>query len=255
VTLPLDFLPQLTLAFLLIFARVGSIFMALPGFGEMFISPRIRLTIALAVTLVMFPLLQSRFGAMPTTLPALLLLLAHEILFGVFIGMVIRFVRSALVTAGAVIAQQVGVGFVTQVDPTQGGQGVILGNLLAMFGIVLVFATDLHHLALAAIHDSYSLFPPSSTVDFGDFSQSALKIFAKAFALSIQIAAPFLVAGLVFQASIGVLSRLMPALPIFFVALPLQIMAGFLLLAVLFATTAHWYVMHVDEAFHLFMVR
>lgn len=253
-TLPLDFLPALLMAFLLIFARTGAIFMALPGFGEMFISPRIRLSIALAVTFVMLPLLKNQFGPVPPNVPALLLLLAHEILFGAFIGLIIRFVRSALQTAGAVIAQQVGVGFVTQVDPTQGGQGIILGNLMAMFGIVLVFATDMHHLALAAIRDSYTLFPPNAPIDFSDFSASALKVFTSAFALAIQISAPFLVAGLVFQASIGVLSRLMPALPIFFVALPLQIMAGFLLLAVLLATMASWYTGHLDETFRLFMV-
>jgi flagellar biosynthetic protein FliR len=253
-TLPLDFLPALVMAFLLIFARTGAIFMALPGFGEMFISPRIRLSIALAVTLVMFPLLKNQFGPVPPNVPALLLLLAHEILFGAFIGLIIRFVRSALQTAGAVIAQQVGVGFVTQVDPTQGGQGLILGNFMAMFGVVLVFATDMHHLALAAIHDSYTLFPPTAVIDFGDFSASALKVFTSAFALAIQISAPFLVAGLVFQASIGVLSRLMPALPIFFIALPLQIMAGFLLLAVLLATMATWYTGHLDETFRLFIV-
>jgi flagellar biosynthetic protein FliR len=253
-TLPLDFLPALLMAFLLIFARTGAIFMALPGFGEMFISPRIRLSIALAVTLVMLPLLKDQFGPIPPNVPALLLLLAHEILFGTFIGMIIRFVRSALQTAGSVIAQQVGVGFVTQVDPTQGGQGIILGNLMAMFGIVLVFATDMHHLALAAIHDSYTLFPPNAAIDFGDFSQSALKVFTSAFGLAIQISAPFLVAGLVFQASIGVLSRLMPALPIFFIALPLQIAAGFLLLAVLLVTIASWYVGHLDETFRLFLV-
>lgn len=254
-TLPLDFLPALMMAFLLIFARVGAIFMALPGFGEMFISPRIRLTIALAVTFVMFPLLKNQFGAVPPNLADLFLLLGHEILFGVFIGLIIRFVRSALQTAGSVIAQQVGVGFVTQVDPTQGGQGLVVGNLLTMFGILLVFATDTHHLALAAIHDSYKLFPPNAPVDFGDFSVSALKVFTGAFALAIQISAPFLVAGLVFQVSVGVLSRLMPALPIFFVALPLQIMAGFLLLATLFATIATWYISHVGEAFHLFIVK
>lgn len=254
-TFNLHLLPELALAFLLIFARLGAIFMSLPGFGEMFISPRFRLSIALAVTLVMMPMLRPMFGALPPTIPALLLLLAHEILFGIFIGVIIRFVRSALQTAGAMIAQQIGVGFVTQIDPTQGGQGLVIGNFLAMLGVVLVFVTDLHHLAFAAINDSYRIFPPNSAINFGDFSQSALQIFSGAFMLAIQLSAPFLVAGLVFQTSIGVLSRLMPALPIFFVALPLQILAGFLLFAVLLVTMSTWYLGHVDEAFHLFIAK
>lgn len=254
-TLSLNFLPELTFAFLLIFARVGTIFMALPGFGEMFLSPRMRLSLALAVTFILLPLLRAKFGAMPPDVFSLLLLLAHEIIFGLFIGVVIRFVRASLQTAGAVIAQQIGVGFVTQVDPTQGGQGLIVGNFLAMLGIVLVFTTDLHHLALAAIHDSYTLFPPSSALNFSDAGQGALKAFASSFSLAIQITTPFLVAGLVFQAATGVLSRLMPALPIFFITLPLQIMAGFLLLAVLLVSISSWYLMHVDDAFRMFMVR
>ncbi len=252
--IPLDFLPQLTMAFLLIFARVGTIFMSLPGFGEIFLSPRLRLSLALAVTFIMLPLLKDQFGPIPPNVPSLLLLLAHEILFGLFIGMIIRFVRASLQTAGAVIAQQAGVGFVTQIDPTQGGQGLVIGNFLAMFGVLLVFATDMHHLALAAIHDSYTIFPPSLPIDFGDFSESALKVFSSSFALAIQISAPFLVAGLVFQAALGVLSRLMPQLPIFFVALPVQIVGGFLLLAALLMTIANWYSSHLDNTFRLFMV-
>lgn len=254
-TLNLNLLPELAMAFLLIFARLGAIFMSLPGFGELFISPRFRLTIALATTLIMMPLLRTQFGPIPSTLAGLLFLVAHEILFGLFIGVAIRFVRAALQTAGAMIAQQIGVGFVTQVDPSQGGQGLVIGNFLAMLGVALVFATDLHHLAFAAIHDSYRLFPPNGELDFADFSTSALKVFSSAFILAIQLTAPFLVAGLVFQASIGVLSRLMPQLPIFFVTLPLQIMAGFLLLAILLVTMSAWYVGHVNNAFHLFMVK
>jgi flagellar biosynthetic protein FliR len=254
VKLPLDFLPDLIMAFLLIFARLGTIFMALPGFGELFLSPRMRLSLALAVSLIMLPALKSQFGPVPPNLPDLFLLLAHEILFGAFIGLIIRFIRASLQSAGAVIAQQVGVGFVTQIDPTQGGQGLVIGNFLAMIGVTLVFASDMHHLAFAAIHDSYALFPPASAIDFGDFSASALKVFSSSFALAIQISAPFLVAGLVFQASIGVLARLMPQLPIFFVTLPIQILAGFLLLAILMTTISAWYVGQLGEAFHLFML-
>ncbi|MES2906497.1 MAG: flagellar biosynthetic protein FliR [Pseudomonadota bacterium] len=254
-TFSLNLLPELTFVFLLIFARLSAIFMALPGFGEQFLSPRMRLGIALSVSFLMMPLLRTKFGPIPQDIFTLLMLVGHEIVFGLLIGVVIRFIRSSLLTAGAMIAQQIGVGFVTQVDPTQGGQGIILGNFLAMFGIVLVFATDLHHLALAAINDSYTMFPPSGEINFDDMAMSALKSFSSAFVLAIQISAPFLVAGIVFHASIGVLARLMPALPIFFITLPIQILAGFVLFSVLFASIGSWYLAHVDQAFHMFMVQ
>ena len=62
--------------------------------------------------------------------------------------------------AGSVVAQQMGLGFVTAVDPTQGQQGMIVGNFLGVLGVTLIFATDLHHLVIAALNDSYTLFQP-----------------------------------------------------------------------------------------------
>ena len=74
------------------------------------------------------------------------------------LGLTARLTISALQVAGSVIAQQLGLGFVTAVDPTQGQQGVIVGNFLTMLGVTLIFATDLHHLVIAALNDSYTLF-------------------------------------------------------------------------------------------------
>ena len=67
-----------------------------------------------------------------------------------------------------VVAQQLGLGFVTAVDPTQGQQGVIVGNFLTVLGVTLIFATDLHHLVIAALNDSYTLFAPGEIPLFGD---------------------------------------------------------------------------------------
>ena len=87
----------------------------------------------------------------------------HEIVIGVVLGATARLTMSALQVAGAVIAQQMGLGFVTAVDPTQGQQGVLIGNFLTMLGVTLMFATDSHHLVIAALNDSYKLFSPGET--------------------------------------------------------------------------------------------
>ena len=85
--------------------------------------------------------------------------------------MTARLTISALQVAGSVVAQQLGLGFVTAVDPTQGQQGVIVGNFLTMLGITLIFATDLHHLVIAALNDSYTLFQPGEMPLVGDVAQ------------------------------------------------------------------------------------
>jgi flagellar biosynthetic protein FliR len=135
-----------------------------------------------------------------------------------------------------VIAQQLGLGFVTSVDPTQGQQGIVVGNLLTILGITLLFATDLHHLVIAALTDSYKIFKPGELISSGDVASLATKTFALAFKIGVQLSAPFLVFGLVFNIGLGVLARLMPQMQVYFVGAPLSILLGFLILVAVIAT-------------------
>jgi flagellar biosynthetic protein FliR len=129
-----------------------------------------------------------------------------------------------------VIAQQLGLGFVTAVDPTQGQQNVIVGNFLTVLGVTLIFATDLHHLVIAALNDSYTLFQPGDIPLLGDVAALTTRTVATAFRIGIQLSAPFLLFGLLFNLGLGILSRLMPQMQVFFVGIPLSILLGFLVL-------------------------
>ena len=124
-----------------------------------------------------------------------------------------------------------GLGFVTSVDPTQGQQGVLIGNFLTMLGITLLFATDSHYLVIAALNDSYKIFSPGDLMPSGDIAALATRAFAAAFKIGMQLSAPFLVFGLVFNVGLGVLARLMPQMQVYFVGVPLSIFAGFLIFA------------------------
>ena len=224
------FLPALAAAFLLVFARIGTMLMLLPGLGEQNISSRMRLTAALVLAAVVLPLHRSAYHVDTSALGPVIVLLVEEILIGAMLGLTARLTISALEVAGAVIAQQLGLGFVTAVDPTQGEQGAIVGNFLTMLGITLVFATDMHHLVIAALNDSYTLFAPGEVPAVGDAAALVTKIVAGAFRIGIQLSAPFLVFGLMFNIGLGVLSRLMPQMQVFFVALPLSILLGLMFL-------------------------
>lgn len=254
-TLALELLPQLAAAFLLAFARIGAMLMLLPGFGEQFLSPRLRLALALALTLILLPLIQPLMGPVPANLQSLVALLIHELLVGLFIGLVLRFISMAMAGAGTIIAQQTGLSFVSQLDPTQGGQSALLASFMTLIATAFVFATDLHHLALGAIHDSYSVFRPTLDFPRDDFAKAGLMVFVGSFKLAVQLSAPFIVAGLVFQVALGVLSRLVPQLQILFLLLPVQIVAGFLLLMALIATMLGWYAMHLQETYSHFLAR
>jgi len=216
----ISLLPALAAAFMLVFARIGAMVMLLPGLGESNIPVRVKLAIALLLTLVILPLHRSAYHIDMQSINPLPVLIVHEIVIGVVLGATARVTLSALQVAGSVIAQQLGLGFVTAVDPTQGQQGVLVGNFLTMLGVTLLFATDSHHLVIAALSDSYAIFAPGELMSSGDVAALATSAFAAAFKIGMQLSAPFLVFGLVFNIGLGV---------------PLSILAGFLIFAVVLA--------------------
>ena len=225
----ISLLPVLAATFMLVFARVGSMVMLLPGLGESNIPVRIKLGIALLLALIILPLHRGAYQIDMQSINPLLVMMIHEIVVGIVLGATARVTLSALQVGGAVIAQQMGLGFVTSVDPTQGQQGVLIGNFLTMLGITLLFATDSHYLVIAAINDSYNIFSPGDLTPSGDIAALATRAFAAAFKIGMQLSAPFLVFGLVFNIGLGVLARLMPQMQVYFVGVPLSILAGFLI--------------------------
>jgi flagellar biosynthetic protein FliR len=226
----ISFLPALAAAFLLVFARVGAMVMVLPSLGELNIPTRFRLTIALLLTAMLLPLHRNAYTIDLRAVGPGLIVLGEEILIGVMLGLTARVAMSALQLTGSVVAQQLGLGFVTEVDPTQGQQGMLVGNFLTILALTLIFSTDLHYLVIAALDDSYSLFRPGEVPLLGDMAALSTKTFAGAFRVGIQLSAPFLVFGLVFNFGLGLLSRLMPQMQVFFIGVPLSIMVGLLIL-------------------------
>ena len=225
-------LPGIAAAFLLTFARIGTLVMLMPGVGEQLVSPRLRLAFALLLSLILFPtvrpLLPMQGGAIAG--PGLIALLIGELLVGLVLGLTVRMVLAALQTAGMIISQQLGLSYAMTVDPTQGGQQTAIGNFLALLGVTLIVATDLHHVALDAIGRSYVLLPPDGVPGMGEAANLALKAIARGFSLGVQISAPFIAFGILFNVGLGVLARLMPQMQVFFVAVPASVLIGMLLL-------------------------
>jgi flagellar biosynthetic protein FliR len=228
--LDISVLPMLAAAFLLTFARVGTMVMMMPGIGEMNMPARVRLTIALVLTAILLPAHQAAYTINLSALGPVIMMLFQEIVIGAVRPSTARLAISGLQVAGSVIAQQLGLGFVTAVDPTQNQQGLLVGNFLAVLGVTLIFATDMHHLVIAALNDSYYIFAPGEVPVVGDIAQHITQVVAGSFKIGIQLSAPFLVFGLLFNLGLGVLSRLMPQMQVFFIGLPLSILLGLLLL-------------------------
>src|ERR1700756_1472517 len=249
----ISLLPALAAAFMLVFARIGAMVMLMPGLGEANIPVRIKLAIALLLTLIILPLHRAAYHVDMGSIASLLVLMLHEIVIGIVLGATARVTLAALQVAGSVIAQQLGLGFVTSIDPTQGQQGVLVGNFLTLLGVTMLFATDTHHLVIAALNDSYSIFSPGESVASGDIAALATRAFTAAFRIGLQLSAPFLVFGLVFNIGLGVLARLMPQMQVYFVGVPLSIFAGFLVLGVVITAMMGTYLDYFIGVMHQMM--
>jgi len=241
-------LPGLTIVYLLVFARVGAMVMLVPGLGERTISPRLRLAIALMLTFVFQPLVRDAYPEGLADNPTLLVgMLVMELGIGLAFGALARLLLSAAQIAGATIAYQMGLSFAQSVDPTMGEQGAVVGNFLAVTATALVFALNLHHIVIRGILDSYDLFPPGAFPPLGDLAEMAVTTVAESFRIGVQLAGPFIAFGLIFSLGLGVLSRLMPQLQVFFLASPASLLVGIALLALLIGTLMAWLTGYVES--------
>jgi len=227
--------------FFLVFARLGSAAMVMPGVGEVFVFARVRLGFALGLTVIVYPLVRAALPALPPTPAEILVLIFGEFVYGALVGGLGRIMLTALHSAGTVVSFLSGLSYAQTMDPTQGAQGAIVSSFMTLLGIVLIFLTGLHLHLIGALHDSYSLFPPGETPPFDDFARLATRTIAGSFALGLQMAAPFIVFGLTFYVGLGILQRLIPQVQIFFIAMPLQMTLAILLLSVALSGMMMWF--------------
>ncbi len=219
------------ISFMLLFARLGTALMLLPVTGSDFIPPRIRLLFALAFTALMAPLLGPDIPASISNNYTILAgFIMSEIVIGALIGLSARFLLFALEIAGTVMGFQMGLSNAFMLNPAVMIQSSVISTFFIMSGLVLLFATNMHHHMLEAVIRSYAAFPVGELPVIGDMAEIILYVFTRTFAIGVQMAAPLIAIGLMLQVGTGVINRLMPQVQIFFVIVPLQISLGFLLM-------------------------
>lgn len=210
----------------LIFARVGTLLMVIPGIGEQSVPPRIRLSFALLFALMLFPLLAGSMPPLPATVGSLAAQIIKEVLIGLVIGTILRLFLASLATAGEVVSLQTTLSFAQTANPAQAQPTATLATFLGLMGMVLIMTGDLHHMFISAIVRSYVLFPMVKPLPVEDSAQLAIRTVADSFALGIQLSAPVLVFSLVFNIATGLVGRIMPQFPVFFVASPIIVLLG-----------------------------
>jgi flagellar biosynthetic protein FliR len=212
-----------------VFLRVGAAMAVLPAFGEQILPRRVRLVLALAFTAVVVPAVAPMLSP-PAEGAALARFWAAEVTVGLTLGLGLRLFVLALQTAGTMAAQA------TSLAQIFGGSAGIdpqpaVAHLLTLAGLALAVIADLHVHVTQALVASYAALPPGLFPPAGLIAGWGTWRVAEAFALAFALAAPFVVASLIYNLALGVINRAMPQLMVAFVGAPALTLGGLVLLA------------------------
>lgn len=232
-------------AALIAFARIGTALMFLPGFGEMRVPMMHRIALGMILSLGLLP-------AMPVVPPEgtvlLTLLLAREALIGLYIGLGARILFAALHSLGAIMSNASSLSNTLAAGDTTYEGSTAISSLLMMSGVALIFITDTHHLMLRGLFASYDALP-ATWVPLGDLAEQTVKLAAKSLYIAVLLGAPFHVMGILLNLALGLANRVMPAMPVFFVAGPAMIALGILLLYVSYPAISQQFTLIFAEFF------
>ncbi len=220
-------------AAVLVFLRVGAMMALLPVFGEQAVPVRVRLALTLAFTAVVLPAIAPLMQGMSLTPGRLLAQAGAEVLAGLLMAMMLRLFVNGLQVAGTIAAQA------TSLSQIFGGSAgadpaPAIGHVLVIGGLALATLAGLHVRVATWIIDGYLLIPPGTLPAPATVAEVGLAQVARVFALGFTLAAPFVVASLIYNVTLGVINRAMPQLMVAFVGAP-AITAGALMLLLLSA--------------------
>ncbi len=222
--------PHLTVL-LIIFARIGAVTMLLPAFSDDAIPGRIRLLFGVGLAVGLYGTLAPSVRPLAGSVGVPVAIVVAEIMVGLAMGMIVRLMFQAAAMAGAIASMQIGLSSALVFDPAQAGQASIMSRFAATAAAVVCLALDIHHLWISAILASYRAFPIGGLPDGAGFAALALMAAGQATMLALSLAAPMILYGILFNVALGLGARMAPALQVFFIAQPLNILLGLTLFA------------------------
>lgn len=224
-----DDLVELVQRFMLPFIRLGTFFILAPIFGAQSVPVRIRILLAAAVTLLLFPSLQLQTVLDPLSGSGVLLII-QEVLIGMAMGLVLQFVMAAIVMAGHAMATAMGLGFASSADPQNGVQVTIVGQLYLVLATLVFLSIDGHLFALDIFASSFSRFVPGEFVLEAGLLWQVVLYSAQLFVTGLLLALPVMTGVLLVNLAFGVMTKASPQLNIFSIGFPMAMMAGFILM-------------------------
>lgn len=218
------------LALFVAFCRIGGCFMVLPGFSSYRVPLQFRLFLAIAVSMALLPLLwETIYPRVQGGNRAYILLVGTELLIGVTLGLIARYITLALQFAGTAISMSVGFNAAPGGGLLENEQEGHITALITFTALFMLFLANFHHMVILALVRSYAFIPLGAGYDPQMALTTLTDTLSGSFLLVLRLASPFIVYGLMFNLSIGMVNKLAPQIPVYFISIPIIMFGGLVL--------------------------
>jgi len=235
---------------MLVLLRVSSMVLFLPVLGHQLVPTQIKVGLIAILAIIIYPVVRGTLPELSFAPVPLALMAGKELLIGGMIALLAQLMFASIQMAGQVMSYQMGMAIANVFDPASSAQIAIVGQIAVVLAMLLWVAVGAHHAVILALADSFTIFPMGHewSIHGWDALNDAA---ADMFVLSIRLCAPVMLLMLVAYAALGLLSRAVPQIQIFFVSFPLTISLGL----IFFTLSLPAFISLVGDNFSSFAIR
>ena len=232
----LDDLVQILITGLIPFLRISALLLAAPLVSLRVVSVRIRIALALLLTIFVYPMLD--LPAIDATSAAGILLITQELFIGLLFAIVLQVVNAAMVMAGQSMSMSMGLGMAQTIDPNA-GQVPVLASFLVVLSTLIFLSVGGHLIMIKLILQSFEVLPIGGEINVRETLGNAIEWTAMAFLGAVLVALPIMLTMMLINLCIGIVTRAAPALNIFAVGFPAMVLTGMILVVVYMVNIGH----------------
>ena len=224
------FRPEDLLSALLVFVRVSTLIILMPVLGHRIVPASAKAGLIGLISLLIYPVVKPSLPHIPASPEILVVLACQEILIAGMLALLAQLIFSAAQFAGQIMSYQMGIAIANVFDPATSAQIAVMGQFATVLAMLAWLATGAHNAFLLSLVDSFHLMPigqPWHIAGWNMLNDAA----ANMFNIAIRLASPMLLLLFFLYVALGLLSRAVPQIQVFFVSFPLTVAVGFLVLA------------------------
>ena len=236
------FSEQQVAAFMLVLARISPLFLLAPLFSSKSLPPRAKSVMAVGLAIGLLPVARGveGIGEVPPDAIGFFGLVVKELLVGAAFAFALAALFAAITAAGSLLDTMIGFSFGALVDPVTGNQGGVLNQLYALVGIAVFIAIGGDQWVVQGLARTYEVVPLTRAPELGSLVEGAATAAGGVLSAAVQVAAPVLLAVIITDAGVGVVSRVMPQLNVFAVGFPAKVAVGLLLIGASLPFVGGW---------------